>query len=130
MTIRVCESLTCEMFGAKEILKNLSSINNNSINVVPGPCMGRCQCAPTVCVGKNYVDNASVDKVLQIVAKKEFQPVIIDYIGFDNYKSNGGYSILNKFVNKQISLDEIKNIVEKSNLKGKGGAGFPTFKKW
>ena len=93
VTIRVCESLTCEMFGSKNILKNLSSININSINVVPGPCMGRCQCAPTVCVGKNYVDNASVDKVLKIVEKKEYQPVIPNYIDFDNYESKGGYSV-------------------------------------
>ena len=130
VTIRVCESLTCEMFGSQEILKSLSSINNDSFNIVPGPCMGRCQHAPTVSVGKNYVDNANVDKVLKIVEKKEYQPVITNYIDFNNYKSEGGYSVLNKFINNQISLDEIKSIVEKSNLKGKGGAGFPTFKKW
>ena len=130
VTIRVCESLTCEMFGSQEILKSLSSINNDSFNIVPGPCMGRCQHAPTVSVGKNYVDNANVDKVLKIIEKKEYQPVITNYIDFNNYKSEGGYSVLNKFINKQISLDEIKSIVEKSNLKGKGGAGFPTFKKW
>ncbi len=130
VTIRVCESLTCEMFGSQEILKSLSSINNDSFNIVPGPCMGRCQHAPTVSVGKNYVDNANVDKVLKIVEKKEYQPVITNYIDLNNYESEGGYSVLKKFINKQISLDEIKSIVEKSNLKGKGGAGFPTFKKW
>ena len=130
VTIRVCESLTCEMFGSQDILKSLYSINNDSFNIVPGPCMGRCQHAPTVSVGKNYVDNANVDKVLKIVEKKEYQPVITNYIDFNNYKSEGGYSVLNKFINNQISLDEIKSIVEKSNLKGKGGAGFPTFKKW
>ena len=92
--------------------------------------MGRCQNAPTVCVGKNYIDNASLDKVLKIVEKKEYQPVLTDYIDFNNYKSEGGYSVLNKFINKQISFDEIKSAVEKSNLRGKGGAGFPTFKKW
>ena len=129
-TVRVCESLTCEMFGSKDILKDLLSSNNNLTNIVPGPCMGRCQHAPTVCVGKNYVDNASVDKVLKIVEKKEYQPVLTDYIDFNNYKSRGGYSILNKFISKQISFDEIKSAVEKSNLRGKGGAGFPTFKKW
>ena len=130
VTIRVCESLTCEMFGAKDILKKLSSNTHDLIKVVPGPCMGRCQHAPTVCVGKNYVDNANVDKVLKVIEKKEFQPVIKNYIDFDSYKSKGGYLILNNFINKKISVDKIKNILEQSNLRGKGGAGFPTFKKW
>ena len=130
VTVRVCESLTCEMFGSKDILKDLLSSNNNLINIVPGPCMGRCQHAPTVCVGKNYVDNASLDKVLKIVEKKEYKSVLADYIDFNNYKSKGGYSALDKFISKQISFDEIKSAVEKSNLRGKGGAGFPTSKKW
>ena len=68
--VRVCESLTCELFGAQKILEDLNNLNDENIKVVPGPCMGRCQHAPTVCVGKNYVDNASVDKVLKIVEKK------------------------------------------------------------
>lgn len=129
-TIRVCENLTCEMFGSKEILKNLSSLKNKSIKIVSAPCMGRCQCAPTVCVGKNYIDNATVNKVLKSVEKKEFQPKLTDYISFNKYKSEGGYLLLTKFINNKISFTEIKNIVEKSNLRGKGGAGFPTFKKW
>ena len=128
--IRVCESLTCELFGAKNLLNELRKHKDKNIKVVPGPCMGRCQYAPTVCVGKNYVDNANLDKVLEIIEKKEYKPVIKNYIDFHSYKSKGGYLVLNKFINNQISLDEIKSIIEKSNLKGKGGAGFPTFKKW
>ena len=130
VTIRVCESLTCEMFGSKEIYSKLCSINNKSIQVVSGPCMGRCQHAPTVCVGKNYVDEANIDKVLELVEKKEYKPVIPNYINYINYKSKKGYEILNKIISKKFTIEEIKNILEKSNLKGKGGAGFPTFKKW
>ena len=61
--VRVCESLTCELFGAQKLLKDLESIQDKSIKVVPGPCMGRCQVAPTVCVGKNYVDKANLNEV-------------------------------------------------------------------
>lgn len=130
VTVRVCESLTCEMFGSKDILEKLSSLKNKLINIVPGPCMGRCHKAPTVCVGKNYVDHASADKVLKVIEKKEYQSVITNYVDLNSYKSAGGYLILEKFINNEITLEEIKKIVEKSNLKGKGGAGFPTFKKW
>ena len=57
--VRVCESLTCELFGAKNILKELKNYEDQNIKIVPGPCMGRCQSAPTVCVGKNYIDKAT-----------------------------------------------------------------------
>ena len=129
-TIRVCESLTCEMFKSNEILNKLSLINNKSIRVVPGPCMGRCHNAPVVSVGKNYIDNASVEKVLKLVEQKKYKPVVPEYISFKNYRSQNGYEIYAKLINKKISIEEIKNIVEKSGLKGKGGAGFPTSKKW
>tara|TARA_Y100000590_G_C15667612_1_gene995064 strand:+ start:97 stop:1803 length:1707 start_codon:yes stop_codon:yes gene_type:complete len=128
--VRVCESLTCEMFGSKEILKKLNSLDNDSIQILPGPCMGRCQSAPTVCVGKNYVDKANAEKVLKTIKEKKFKPEIKEYVNFDKYKSNGGYKILNQLINNQITYDELKKIIEKSNLKGKGGAGFPTYKKW
>ena len=88
-TIRVCESLTCGMFGSKELLNKLLSNKNKAIRVLRGPCMGRCHNAPTVCVGKNYVDNANVDKVLKLVDRKEYDPVIPNYINFDNYKQLG-----------------------------------------
>jgi NADH:ubiquinone oxidoreductase 24 kD subunit len=78
--VRVCESLTCELFGAKKLLKDIKSLENKNIKVVPGPCMGRCQAAPTVCVGKNYVDNADIDKVKKTIDDKDFEPVIPNYI--------------------------------------------------
>ena len=130
VTVRVCESLTCEMFGSKKIFQDLSLVKNDLVKVVKAPCMGRCHNAPTVCIGKNYVDNANTDKVQKIIDKKDYMPVITNYIDFENYKLNNGYKILNEIVNKKIKIENIKNIVKESNLKGKGGAGFPTFKKW
>ncbi|MBI28449.1 MAG: NADH-quinone oxidoreductase subunit F [Pelagibacteraceae bacterium] len=129
-TIRVCESLTCEMFGSNKILKKLLSLNKESLNIVPGPCMGRCQHAPTVSVGKNYVDKADIDKVLKLVENKKYNTVIPEYINFKDYRAQNGYEVFNNLINKKISVNEIRQIIEKSGLKGKGGAGFPTSKKW
>ena len=69
------------------------SINNKNIKVVPGPCMGRCDVAPTVCVGKNYVDNASAPKVEKVIQENRFEAVVPNYISLDEYKKNGGYKI-------------------------------------
>ena len=128
--VRVCESLTCELFGAHKLLKDLKSIKNKNIKVLPGPCMGRCDVAPTVCVGKNYVDNASASKVQEVIKDKNFEAVIPSYISLDEYKKNGGYKIVNQILIGEITDRQIIDLLKNSGLKGKGGAGFPTSKKW
>ena len=128
--VRVCESLTCELFGAHKLLQEIKKLENKNIKVVPGPCMGRCNVAPTVCVGKNYVDVANFDKVKKTIDEKNFDPFIPDYINLSSYKKNGGYEIANKIKNGVISKKQVLDSLNESGLKGKGGAGFPTGKKW
>jgi len=128
--VRVCESLTCELFGAQKLLSDLKSSENKNIKVVPGPCMGRCDVAPTVCVGKNYVDNASASKVEKAIQENRFEAVVPNYISLDEYKKNGGYNIVNQIRNGEISNNHIIETLKDSGLKGKGGAGFPTGMKW
>ena len=128
--VRVCESLTCELFGAHKLLQDIKKLENKNIKVVPGPCMGRCNVAPTVCVGKNYVDVANFDKVKKTIDEKNFDPFIPDYINLSSYKKKGGYEIANKIKNGVISKKQILDSLNESGLKGKGGAGFPTGKKW
>ena len=128
--VRVCESLTCELFGAQKLLSDLKSSENKNIKVVPGPCMGRCDVAPTVCVGKNYVDNASASKVEKAIQENKFEVVVPNYISLDEYKKNGGYNIVNQIRNGEISDNHIIETLKDSGLKGKGGAGFPTGMKW
>ena len=128
--VRVCESLTCELFGAHKLLQDIKKLENKNIKVVPGPCMGRCNVAPTVCVGKNYVDVANFDKVKKTIDEKNFDPFIPDYINLSSYKKSGGYEIANKIKNGVISKKQVLDSLNESGLKGKGGAGFPTGKKW
>ena len=128
--VRVCESLTCELFGAQKLLSDLKSSENKNIKVVPGPCMGRCDVAPTVCVGKNNIDNASVSKVEKAIQENRFEVVVPNYISLDEYKKNGGYNIVNQIRNGEISNNHIIETLKDSGLKGKGGAGFPTGMKW
>ena len=128
--VRVCESLTCELFGAQKLLSDLKSLENKNIKIVPGQCMGRCDVAPTVCVGKNYVDNASASKVEKAIQENRFEVVVPNYISLDEYKKNGGYNIVNQIRNGEISDNHIIETLKDSGLKGKGGAGFPTGMKW
>ena len=128
--VRVCESLTCELFGAQKILKDLKFQKNKNVKIVPGPCMGRCDVAPTVCVGKNYVDKATTEKVIETIDKKDFEAKIPNYKTYEEYINDGGYLLIEKINDKIISNEEIINCLNDSGLKGKGGAGFPTGRKW
>jgi len=128
--VRVCESLTCELFGAQRLLSDLKDSENKNIKVVPGPCMGRCDVAPTVCVGKNYVDKASVTSVKDTIKKNFFEAVIPRYISLEEYKKNGGYKISQQIKDGLITNELIISSLKDSGLKGKGGAGFPTGMKW
>ncbi len=128
--IRVCESLTCELFGAQKLLSDLKHLEDKNIKVVPGPCMGRCQVAPTVCVGKNYVDNANFDEVKKTIESRKFDPIIPNYIHLEEYIKSGGYEVAKKIINGDITKKQVLYCLNESGLKGKGGAGFPTGKKW
>ena len=128
--VRVCESLTCELFGAHKLLNELKESENKNIKVVPGPCMGRCDVAPTVCVGKNYVDQASAKSVREVIKNNDFDAVIPNYIDLDQYRKNGGYQIAEQVREGMIDNDQIIKTLKESGLKGKGGAGFPTGMKW
>src|SRR6201985_1907482 len=46
LTIRVCDSLTCAMFGAEKLLADLKLRVGGDIRVVRAPCVGRCDTAP------------------------------------------------------------------------------------
>ena len=128
--VRVCESLTCELFGAHKLLNELKESENKNIKVVTGPCMGRCDLAPTVCVGKNYVDQASVKSVRETIKNNDFDAIIPNYIDLDQYKKNGGYKISEQVREGMIDNEQIIKTLKESGLKGKGGAGFPTGMKW
>ena len=132
ITIRVCDSITCEMNGCQSLQKELESnySTNENIRVVRAPCMGRCHQAPVVEVGKKHITNANVEKIKTSIDNKDIKPSTPEYINFENYIKSGGYKILKECLeNKKNPMDLIEEM-ELSGLRGLGGAGFPTGKKW
>ena len=132
VTIRVCDSLTCEMYGCQSLQKDLTDSfkNDESIRVVRAPCMGRCHEAPVVEVGKRHLTKANLSKVKELISSNETKPIIPAYTDYQSYIKSGGYSLLKECLdNKKKPMDLIEEM-EKSGLRGLGGAGFPTGKKW
>ncbi|WP_417454287.1 NAD(P)H-dependent oxidoreductase subunit E [Kiloniella sp.] len=130
ITVRVCESLSCEMAGAKDLLKNLPNSVAKNVRVIAAPCMGRCDCAPVAEVGHNHVDNATVENITAATENKDIHPAAVDYRDYDAYVADGGYKVLRECYEGKYDRDEIVEILKNTGLRGLGGAGFPTGLKW
>jgi NADH:ubiquinone oxidoreductase subunit F (NADH-binding)/NADH:ubiquinone oxidoreductase subunit E len=128
LTVRVCDSIACELAGSEALLKNLSL--GNSVRVVHAPCVGRCEVAPCVVVGQNAIGNATVEAVQRAVSSGKTTCEETKYIDFAAYKKQGGYKLLAGCLAGKRTRDEITKIMEDSGLRGLGGAGFPTGRKW
>lgn len=133
ITIRVCDSLTCEMFGGEKLLAEIAVETGNDIRVVRAPCMGACDKAPVVAVGHTLVEQADTGKVVAAgraalagkAEKRHIEPACLD-----DYLAGGGYGLLRSCLSGERSAKEVLEILGQSALRGLGGAGFPTPRKW
>ena len=131
ITIRVCDSLTCELKGSQNLIKDLKSkYNENEVRILRAPCMGLCDVAPACEIGHNHVKNCTLENINSAVKNKKIHSKIVDGVSYDAYVKNGGYKLLEKCYEGKISVNHIIDELEKSGLKGMGGAGFPAGQKW
>src|SRR5947207_7643826 len=94
VTVRVCDSLSCELFGAQHLLAALRDRLGDNVRVMRAPCMGGCDKAPVVALGHSLHENASVDSVTNALSAGETHPHIPAYTGLDQYRAAGGYKLL------------------------------------
>jgi formate dehydrogenase beta subunit len=130
LTVRVCDSLSCEMAGASDLLDRLPGLVGPDVRVVRAPCMGRCATAPVAEVGHNHVDAATPESIKAAIDDGHTHPVVGAHTDFDAYCAAGGYDLLKACLAGEHERDDIQSTVSDSNLRGLGGAGFPTGRKW
>lgn len=130
VTIRVCDSLTCAMMGAEQLLDELQRGAGPGIRVVRAPCVGFCDSAPVAEVGHRFVLNAKASNVLDTAARGETHPIIPAYVDYEAYVKDGGYKLLGDLRDGRVSKEAILKVLDDSSLRGLGGAGFPTGRKW
>jgi NADH:ubiquinone oxidoreductase subunit E len=126
VTVRVCDSLTCELMGAQSLLAGLEGGVDADVKVVRAPCMGRCDSAPVAEVGHHHIDHASVDTVTAAIAADQTHPDVQDYLTLKSYQAEGGYGLIQACVSGEKSVDDVITLLSDSGLSGFGGAGFPT----
>ena len=161
LTVRVCDGLSCELAGAQDLLERLPQLlGRDDVRVIAAPCVGRCEQAPVAVVHQHPVPEATLDKLLQLVAsdaslhpaadpaasvQARFEPadfaeksvspaddleVSPAYVGLDAYRAQGGYALLQDLVTGRRDADSCLQAMEDSGLRGLGGAGFPAGRKW
>jgi formate dehydrogenase beta subunit len=130
LTVRVCDSIACEMAGARGLLEKLPAILGKEVRVLAAPCIGRCESAPAAVVGQNPILRANEPNIKQAIAagavKHESQP----YISYAPYQEAGGYKLWRECVDGARDLESVIKPMEDSGLRGLGGAGFPAGRKW
>ena len=130
LTIRVCDSLSCELAGAEQLKKALEEgMNPAKVRVLRAPCMGRCDTAPVLEIGHNHIDNATVEKVEAAIAADDTHVHVPLYETDREYAIAGGYEVL-KNLRAHGDWEAVQETVLSAGLRGLGGAGFPSGKKW
>jgi formate dehydrogenase len=130
LTVRVCETLSCQMAGAPALHAALAQAHGASVRVISAPCVGRCDRAPVAVVGRNPVDHATAAKVGDAIREQVVEAPTPGYNGYASYRAHGGYRALATCRNGERAPEEVIGRLEPSGRRGLGGAGFPTGRKW
>ena len=131
ITLRVCDSITCEMLGAEALIASLESSVTDDVRVQRVPCVGRCEQAPVAVVGQRPVPRAELTEISKLIRKADtdFGPAEA-WIRLSAYRREDGYEVFRRCRDGSIDHETILNALETSGLRGLGGAGFPAGKKW
>jgi len=131
LTVRVCEGLSCELAGAKQLIDKLPALlGSPDVRVIAAPCVGRCEQAPVAVVHQNPVPHATPELVAATVSAKQTHQAMTEHVDFEAYVADGGYRLLADLHTGKADAEQVLNAMEDSGLRGLGGAGFPAGRKW
>ena len=136
ITVRVCDSIACDLAGSHELLEKLPSLLGSGVRVLHAPCVGRCETAPVAVVGQNPVPHATEEKVVALVNAGAVTHSTTDvtitpgHIDYAAYRAAGGYALAASCVSGTRTPADVIAVMENSGLRGLGGAGFPAGRKW
>ncbi len=132
VTVRVCDSIACALAGAAALAERLPASLGPEVRVQRVSCVGRCDAAPISVVGRRPLPAATPAGIADAIEAGELEDSVPAAEDYDAYRKTGGYGFL-----RDLTLhasDERREWViaeiERSGLRGLGGAGFPAGRKW
>jgi formate dehydrogenase len=130
LTVRICETLSCQMAGAEALRHAVERASGAGVRVIGAPCIGRCEHAPAAVVGRNTVDGATAEKIAEAIALQRTEAEPPSYVDYASYRADGGYRKLLACGSGERPIDAVIAAMEHSGLRGLGGAGFAVGRKW
>ncbi len=142
VTVRVCDSIACELAGSQRLLASLPGLLGDDVRVLHAPCIGRCETAPAAVVGQNPVPHATPEKVAKLVeanavthpetdgSHPHLEIVTPGHVDYAAYRAQGGYELARACSDGGRTQAAVITAMQDSGLRGLGGAGFPAGRKW
>ncbi len=131
LTIRVCDSLPCQLAGAQALEQAVTAdVDPTRVRVVRAPCMGRCDTAPVVQVGRRHIGRATGQRIGDVVRAGSFEPEAVAWPRLESCRTRGGYQLLQRLRAGEVTIDDLSASLDAAGLRGLGGAGFPPQRKW
>jgi NADH:ubiquinone oxidoreductase subunit F (NADH-binding)/NADH:ubiquinone oxidoreductase subunit E len=132
ITVRVCDSIACELAGSRDLLKKLPALLGSGVRILPAPCVGRCETAPVAVVGQNPIPQATAEGVAEAVkgGRVTHSAVSPGHLPYAGYRAAGGYTLAASCIAGERKPADVIALMEDSGLRGLGGAGFPAGRKW
>src|SRR6185295_16735197 len=97
VTVRVCESISCMIAGADQLIAQLEArVDGGQVRVVRAACIGRCAGAPAARVGDREVEHATVEGLLGDLRERRTSVVVPKYVALPEYRAAGGYELYNQ----------------------------------
>lgn len=136
VTVRVCDSIACDLAGSSNLLSELPTRLGPGVRVLHAPCVGRCDNAPVAVAGQNPIPRATPERVIEAVQGGHLKhptndsAITPDHIDYAAYRAAGGYALVASCIAGDRTRSDVIALMEDSGLRGLGGAGFPAGRKW